>query len=446
EHRSLAEPIARAIASGQPATLGRRAVTVARRDGSERAIELSAAPLRDAGQQVVGAVVLLHDVTDLRGAARQMSYQATHDALTGLVNRREFERRLDEAVTTARRGDSTHVLCFIDLDRFKSVNDTSGHLAGDSLLREIAKLLREAVRDSDTVARLGGDEFGILLIGCPLDKARQIADDICRAVGEYRFVWRDQVFAIGASIGLLELAHESGTVEESLAAADSACYVAKRQGGGQVAVYSAHEEALARQSGEIQWLQRLQAALREDSFALYQQPIVPARSGTEDGPALEVLLRLPDKDGKVWQPAEFLRAAERYRLMGAIDRWVVRTTLQMLASGALVVPDGRSVAINISGQTLGDVNFLEFVVDCLDTTGVAPAQLCFEMTESAVVANLEHAQRFVSVLHGMGCRFALDDFGSDVGSFSKLKNLPVDYLKIDGSFTRNIARDNVNQA
>ena len=225
----------------------------------------------------MGAVVLLHDVTELRGLARQMSYQATHDALTGLINRREFERRAARRrIDSGHRGDGQHVLCYLDLDRFKIVNDTSGHLAGDSMLREVAKLLRDAVRDSDTVGRLGGDEFGMLLVGCPLEKARQIADDVCRAVGDYRFVWKDKIFNIGVSVGLVEISRESGTLEELLAAADAACYVAKKQGAGRVAVYSARDEALARQTGEIQWLQRLQGALKENRFQLYQQAIVPA--------------------------------------------------------------------------------------------------------------------------------------------------------------------------
>jgi EAL domain-containing protein (putative c-di-GMP-specific phosphodiesterase class I) len=285
----------------------------------------------------------------------------------------------------------------------------------------------------------------MLLIGCPLEKARQIADDVCRSVGDYRFVWKDRIFNIGVSIGLVEISRESGTLEELMAAADTACYVAKKQGSGRVAVYSARDEALARHSGEIQWLQRLQGALKDNRFQLYYQIIVPVQ-GTNGGPAMEVLIRLRDENGQELPPAEFMRAAERYRLMGLVDRWVVQTTLAALGRGAIPVQPDRSVAINISGQTLGDLQFLEFVVECLDSTGVAPAQICFEITESAVVANLEHARRFVGVLHGMGCHFALDDFGSGVGSFSNLKNLPLDYLKIDGSFIRNLSRDTVNQA
>src|SRR6267154_5812459 len=446
DRRLLSDPVHQALTTGAAVNLSRRALLLSRANGSERSIELSASPIRNDVKELIGAVVLLHDVTELRGLARQMSYQATHDALTGLVNRREFERRLDEAIERGHRGDGQHVLCYLDLDRFKVVNDTSGHLAGDSMLREVAKVLRDAVRDSDTVARLGGDEFGMLLIGCPLEKARQIADDVCRAVGDYRFVWKDKIFNIGVSIGLVEISRESGTLEELFAAADSACYVAKKQGSGRVAVYSARDEALARHTGEIQWLQKLQSALKDNRFQLYHQPIVPAYGQNGGGPAMEVFVRLQDEAGHEVPPSEFVRAAERYRLMSLVDRWVVQTTLAALGRGAIPIPANRSVAINVSGQTLGDVQFLEFVVECLDSTGVTPSQVCFEITETAVVANLDHARRFVGVLHGMGCQFALDDFGSGVGSFSNLKNLPMDYLKIDGSFMRNLARDSVNQA
>ena len=444
ERKLLTEPVQQALSSGSPLNLGRRAL-VFTQGGSERVVEVAAAPIRDEVGDVDGAVLALHDVTESRGLARQISYQAAHDALTGLVNRREFERRLQEAVEGARRGDGSHVLCYLDLDRFKAINDTSGHQAGDSLLRDIAKLVRAAVRDSDTVGRLGGDEFGMLLVGCPLDKARQIADEVCRKVADHRFVWRDRIFNVGASIGLVELSRDTTTVEEVLAAADSACYQAKRQ-GGHVTVYSARDEAYARQSGEIQWLQLLQSALKEHRFELYCQPIVAAYGDGDSGPAMEVLLRLRNDAGEQVSPAEFLQAAERYRLMGLIDRQVVQTTLNALGRGALALAENRSIGINISGQTLADGQFLEFVVECFDATGANPAQVCFEIAESAVIANLDQARRFIGVLHGMGCRFALDDFGSGLGSFSNLKLLAVDFLKIDGSFMRNLARDTVNQA
>jgi diguanylate cyclase (GGDEF)-like protein/PAS domain S-box-containing protein len=449
DRKLLRDPIDLALRGTTTIGLGRRAFLLSRMAGSERSIELTASPLRsrdNAAEEITGAVVLLHDVTELRGITRQMSYQATHDALTGLVNRREFEGRLATVLESAHRGDGAHVLCFIDLDHFKVVNDSSGHQAGDSLLREVAKLMREAVRDSDTVARLGGDEFALLLAGCPLQKGRQIADDLARAAAEHRFVWKDRIHTIGASIGLVELARDSGSVEEVMAAADSACYIAKKQGAGKVVVYSARDEVVARQSGEIQWLRTLQTALRENNFRLYWQPIVAAYGEDSSGPAMEVLVRLYDERGRDLEPLELVRAAERYRLMGLVDRWVVQTTFTALGRGAIALSPQRSLAINISGQTLSDALFLEFVVESFDRSGVEPRQICIEISEAAVVNNLDAARRFVGVLHGIGCQFALDDFGSNLGSFSSLKNLPMDYLKIDGSFMRNLARDSVNQA
>ena len=445
DRKTLGDPVRQSLASGARVTLGRKALLLSRGSGEEYSIELNVSPLKNPNHEVTGAVIVMHDVSEQRGLARQMSYQASHDALTGLVNRREFERRLQEALDAARSGPATHILCYLDLDRFKVVNDSCGHVAGDNMLREVAGLLKDAVRDSDTVARIGGDEFAMLLIGCPLEKARQIADDVCRAVTDYRFVWKDKIFNIDVSIGLVEIGRESGNAEEVMSAADSACYVAKQR-GGHVHVYSAHDEAVARHRGEIHWLQKLQGALKENRFELYSQPIVPVSAQIHDGPALEVLVRLKDENGQDVSPSEFLRAAERYRLMALVDRWVVQTTLSAIGRGALTVDKDRSIAINISGQTLGDTQFLEFVVDCFDRSGVTPDQVCFEVTENSVITNIEHARRFIGVLHGMGCKFALDDFGRGLGSFSNLKNLTMDFLKIDGSFMRNLARDSVNQA
>jgi diguanylate cyclase (GGDEF)-like protein/PAS domain S-box-containing protein len=445
DRRPLPDPIRQCLAAGAPVGLGRRALLVAR-GGAERHVELSAAPMRGPGGELVGVAVALHDVTELRGITRQMSYQASHDALTGLVNRREYERRLAEALDASRAGDGSHVVCYLDLDRFKAVNDSVGHLAGDNMLREVAALLKDAVRDSDTVARLGGDEFGILLIGCPLEKARQIAEDTCRAVNDYRFVWKDRIFSVGLSVGLVEVGRESGTIEDVMSAADSACYAAKSREGSHVHVYSSRDEAVARHSGEIQWLQRLQSALRDGRFELYLQPIMAVREGGTRGPAFEAFLRMRDEGGAMIAPAEFMRAAERYRLMGLVDRWVVQTALTALANETIRLPQGGSLALNLSGQTLGDPAFLEFVVDTFDHSGAPPSQVCFEITETSVNANLDAARRFIGVLHGMGCQFALDDFGNDLGAFANLKSLSMDYLKIDGSYISNLARDAVNQA
>jgi diguanylate cyclase (GGDEF)-like protein/PAS domain S-box-containing protein len=446
DRRPLSDPVRQSLTTRSHVNLGRRVLMIVRGGAEERSVDVSASPLRRGVQEPTGAVVVLRDVSEIRGLTRQMTYQASHDALTGLVNRREFERRLQTGVDAAHSNTVRHVLAYLDLDRFKAVNDTCGHMAGDGMLREVAALIKDAVRDSDTVARLGGDEFGLLLVGCPLEKARQIADDVVRAVNDYRFVWRDKIFSIGVSVGLVEVSRESGSLDELMSAADSACYVAKKQ-GNHVHVYSARDEAVARQRGEIHWLQRLQVALREHRFELLAQPIVPTSSSVTNGPALEVLLRLQEEGSPEGvSPSEFLLAAERYRLMGEVDRWVVQTALAALGRGGIRLPEGRSLAINLSGQTLGDPQFLEFVVDCLDRTGVAPQQVCFEVTENAVITNIDLARRFIGVLHGMGCQFALDDFGRGLSSFGNLKNLALDYLKIDGSFIRNLAADTVNQA
>ncbi|MCH8059594.1 MAG: EAL domain-containing protein [Proteobacteria bacterium] len=445
DRRPLGDPVERCLEIRRRVNMGRRAVMISTDGEHEHSVEITASPIRGVGTSISGAVVVFHDVSEIRGLTRQMSYQATHDPLTGLINRREFERRLDEAMDSAHAEEAVHMLFYMDLDRFKAVNDSCGHLAGDNMLREIARLIRDQVRDSDFVGRLGGDEFGALLIGCPIDKARQLATDICNTISDYRFVWKDKIFNIGISVGLVEISHASGTLQDVMSAADSACYVAKRQGKGQVHVYSARDETVARERGDIQWLRRLQTALHEDGFELAIQSIIAMTGGVESGPAVEVLIRLPDGHGRTVDSAEFLRPAERYQLMPQIDRWVINATLTAIASSKIKITSGRSCAINLSGQTLGDESFLGFVVDVLDRSGVPPAAICFEVTESAILSNIQHAQRFIEVLHGIGCEFSLDDFGSGLGSFASLKHLPIDYLKIDGTYTRNLNSDEVNQ-
>jgi diguanylate cyclase (GGDEF)-like protein/PAS domain S-box-containing protein len=445
DRSSLGDPVAKCLSERKRINLGRRALLLSKQAEHEFSTELTASPIRGPDGQIAGCVVIFHDVSEMRGLAREMSYQASHDALTGLVNRAEFERRLGAALDSARGEGVSHVVSYLDLDRFKLVNDTSGHIAGDNLLREISALLKQRVRDSDTVARVGGDEFAMLLAGCPLDKARQIADDICQAVSDHKFAWQDRVFDIGVSIGLVEVGKDSGSAEGVLSAADSACYVAKQQGRGRIHVYSTRDEVLARERGEIQWLQKLQRALKENEFELYVQPIVALTGRTQVGPAAEILLRMRDESGASILPSHFLGSAERYQLMSHIDRWVVQTALTAIAGGAPHLPNGRTCGINLSAQTLGDDDFLEFVVDVLDHTGVDPQKICFEIRESAVVSQLDQAQRFINVLHGIGCRFALDNFGSGIGSFANLKNLSLDYLKIDGVYTHDVENDSVNR-
>jgi diguanylate cyclase (GGDEF)-like protein/PAS domain S-box-containing protein len=427
DRRPLGDPVDRCLSMRRRVNMGRHAVMVSHDGEHEHSVELSASPIRGPGESISGTVVVFHDVGELRGLTRKMSYQATHDPMTGLINRHEFERRLDEAMDSAHTEEAVHMLFYMDLDRFKAVNDSCGHLAGDNMLREVATVIKEQVRDSDFVGRLGGDEFGALLIGCPIDKARQIATDICNAVADYRFVWKDKIFNIGISIGLVEISHVSGTVQDVMGAADSACYVAKQEGRGKVHIYSARDEVVARERGDIQWLRELQTA------------------GTDSGPGIEILIRMPDGHGRKADTADFLRPAERYQLMPQIDRWVVNAALSAISGGEIRLAGERSCAINLSGQTIADEAFLGFVVEALDRSGVAPSTICFEVTEKAILANVQQAQRFIEVLHGIGCEFSLDDFGSGMGSFASLKHLPIDYLKIDGIYTRNLQSDEVNQ-
>ncbi|MEX2496124.1 MAG: EAL domain-containing protein [Woeseia sp.] len=445
DRRPLGDPVERCLSMRRRVNMGRRALLISRDNEQEHSVEITASPIRGPGNSISGTVVVFHDVTEIRGLTQQMSYHATHDALTGLVNRREFERRLQDAIDSAQAEEAVHILFYMDLDRFKAVNDSCGHQAGDNMLREVASLIKDKVRDSDYVGRLGGDEFGTLLIGCPLEKARQIATDICNAVADYRFVWQDKIFNIGISIGLVEISHASASMQDLMSAADSACYVAKQRGRGQVHVYSARDEAIARERGDIQWLRQMQTALHENRFELAIQPIIATGGGDETGPAVEILIRMPGETGRSPNSAEFLRPAERYQMMPQIDRWVVSAALSAIGAGEIKLPGQRNCSINISGQTLADEGFLGFVVEALDHSGVPPSAICFEVTENAISANVQLAQRFIEVLHGIGCEFALDDFGSGLGAFSSLKHLPVDYLKIAGAYTRNVTDDQVSQ-
>ncbi len=414
----------------------------------ERSVEISVTPLKSEAKETLGLVLVLHDTSELRGLTRQMTYQASHDALTGLVNRREFERRLREAMDSAQTGDAAHALCYLDLDRFKVVNDTCGHTAGDNMLREIATIIKEAVRDSDTVGRIGGDEFALLLVGCPLEKARQIADDVVRSVNDYRFVWKDKIFNVGVSIGLVEIGRGGGSIEDIMNSADSACYVAKKQGGVHVHVYSAREEANARHSGEIHWLQKLQSALRDNKFELYFQPIVHARSNGTRGPALEVFVRLEGRERPARRAAGGIHPRRRALPLDAARR-------SLGGAGGAVGPRprryeaARRAAASRStspARRWAMRNFWSSSSTASITPGQSRRTSASRSPRARWSANLDHVRRFIAVLHGMGCEFALDDFGSGLSSFSTLKTLPMDYLKIDGSFIGNLAVDTVNQA
>ncbi len=411
------------------------------RHGGELAIRDSVAPIRDRQGRITGTVLVFKDITQLRGMEREMVYLSRHDPLTGLINRREFEKRLQLCLEAAREEESQHALFYLDLDEFKVINDTCGHLAGDEMLKQVATLLRSRLRTADVLARLGGDEFGVLLEDTPLERARQLGEELRQEIRQFRFAWQERIFDLGASIGLVPIHAGSGDLEQVLAAADAACYVAKESGRNRIHEYQPDDRALAERHGEMQWIHRIHKAFAEQRFCLYRQGIEPLRG--QDGPPMcEIFIRMRDEDGRIVSPAAFIPAAERYHLIGAIDRWVVHEAFTWLVRPS----ESFTFAINLSGQSLGDDTFLSYVLSEIETTGVAPGRVCFEITETAAVGNLAQAMRFIHALKELGCRFVLDDFGSGLSSFAYLKNLAVDFLKFDGGFVRDMNGDPVHRA
>jgi diguanylate cyclase (GGDEF)-like protein/PAS domain S-box-containing protein len=436
--RPRRDPVAECLEADAVVVLPGPSVLVSR-DGQEHAIRDSAAPIRGRSGEIEGAVLVVQDVSQLRALEREMTYLARHDPLTGLINRREFEHQLDAVLASARRG-RRHALCYLDLDEFKLVNDTCGHGAGDELLKQLTSLLSTQVREGDTLARLGGDELGVILRDCPLASALEVAEKLRATVRRFRFTWEGRAFEMGASIGVVPVEPDSGSRDRILSAADSACYVAKEEGRNRVHLYQPDDEAVASRYGEMQWAQRIGQAFEEERFRLYHQPIVPLAGGRPE--MSEILLRMLDPRGEPFPTASFIKAAERYHLMTDIDRWVVSRSLRLLAAR----PGTRVFTINLSGQSLGAPDFLPFVVEQLEELGVDPTRICFEITETATITHLGRARELIETLRRRGCRFVLDDFGTGLASFAYLKTLPVDFLKIDGEFVREMARDSLQRA
>lgn len=445
-------PVDQVLKEGTIVGLANHTILVSKA-GIERGIEDSAAPIRDRDGVLMGTVLVFHDVTETRRLAHQIAWQANHDELTQLANRRQFERELTEML---RPREKCGVLCYLDLDQFKLINDSCGHAAGDQLLQQVAAILTKQVRTSDTVARLGGDEFAILLRQCSLGFAREITNLMCQRIRALRFVWQGRTFSVGASIGIVAIASENTDAAELMAAADAACYTAKKAGRNRVHVYNADDLSLSRQRDQQQWCLKIDRALEDNRFQLYHQPIVPVGSVDRRGYPYrhtEILLRLKDEQGQLIAPMAFIPAAERYHRMTLIDQWVVRHCLAELGrdrdnQSSQNRPGNlqkRLYNINLSGASLSDKQFLATLKATIQDSRIKPELLCFEITETAAISNLRDVTLFMTTLKQLGCQFALDDFGSGMSSFGYLRQLPVDYIKIDGSFIQNL-KDPLNVA
>jgi diguanylate cyclase (GGDEF)-like protein/PAS domain S-box-containing protein len=442
---SCENPVIRCLKEGRVITLPENSVLITK-NGEEVPIQDSAAPIRDRIGNIIGAVMIFHDVSKESRLFRQLSYQASHDTLTGLINRREFENRLGTALDKiSDNNEDTHALLYVDLDQFKVVNDTFGHIAGDALLRQLSEAIQAKIRSSDVLARLGGDEFGILLERCSQERAVEVAEAIRGSLEGYRFEWKDSFTTVRCSIGVVLVTSENADVAGLMSSADVACYSAKDMGRNQVHFYRDSDASLRHE--EMKWVSRITSAVEEDRLELFFQPIIGiGKANGERRGHYELLLRMRDENGGLVGPNQFIPAAERYNLMSTLDRWVIHEALSELADRS---EDGKArytLAINLSGTSLSEDRFLDFVIDELEKQKLPQGAICFEITETAAISNLARVVHFMQTLKKLGCKFSLDDFGSGLSSFTYLKNLPVDYLKIDGHFISNVAEDSVDES
>ncbi len=390
-------------------------------------------------------LIVYEDITETRLLNEQIAYQADHDSLTGLANRNKFDRHLKRAIALAQQENHEHALCYLDLDQFKIVNDTCGHLAGDELLRQLGELLKTHIRQYDFVARLGGDEFGILMFNCSSTQAHQACEKLRDLIKDFSFAWEDRSFSIGVSIGVASINSVSGNAVDLLKEADAACYAAKEKGRNRVHVFRPDDEVLALRRGEMQWVEKIRQGLDQNRFVLYGQPIVSLADNNE-GLHFEVLLRYRDDFGNIIPPGAFLPAAERYNLASELDRWIIATLLEWLSGHPDFLKTLTLCAVNLSGLSISDESMLGFISGQFEKWNISTNKLCFEITETAAISNLSHATNFINQLKEQGCLFSLDDFGSGLSSFAYLKNLPVDFLKIDGLFVKDILDDQVDFA
>jgi diguanylate cyclase (GGDEF)-like protein/PAS domain S-box-containing protein len=419
-------------------------LTLKRKDGRKIVVLENSRAVRDEHGKVIYYEGTLTDITEAHELSRQLSYEASHDALSGLINRREFEIRLQRALDSVQATGSSHAVCYLDLDQFKIINDTCGHIAGDELLRQLAQVLQGRVRSNDTLARLGGDEFGLLLHDCAIEDAIAVAEGLLKAVEQHQFVWGANTFSVGASIGLVPVSANFRRITQVLQAADAACYAAKDQGRNRVHVYQEDDTVVAQRHGEMQWVARVKRALTENRFFLEAQPIVSIQGDDHGLPHYELLVRMRDESGRVVPPGAFLPAVERYNLSQRLDRWVIATALGWLAANRAQTERIARVFVNLSGDSVGDAQLQEFIRTQMAEARIEPTKLGFEITETAAIGNLTRANQLIGDLRKLGCAFSLDDFGSGVSSFAYLKALTVDFLKIDGLFIGNIVNDRID--